>query len=185
MKNFFKKITCKLAYLTYKYIAVRTPPTFEFGGKPARNLRVFCARKFALYIGENVNIEKGANFSSSISLGNCSAIGVDAYIGAQTSIGDNVMMGPEVKIFTSNHCFDRIDIPMIEQGMSEILPVKIGNDVWIGSRVIILPGVTIGNGVILGAGSVVTKDIPDFAIACGNPAVVKKFRTSKTASLDL
>lgn len=57
------------------------------------------------------------------------------------------MMGPECIIYTTNHAFDRTDIPMCEQKFSDEKPVIIGNDVWIGGRVIILPGVHIGNGV--------------------------------------
>ena len=91
-------------------------------------------------------------------------------------IGNNVMMGPEVIIYTSGHKHDRIDIPMMEQGSSEVQPVKIGNDVWIGGRVIILPGVKVGNGAIIGAGAVVTKDVPDYAIVGGNPAKVIRMR---------
>ena len=84
------------------------------------------------------------------------------------------MMGQEVIIYTTRHNDNRIDIPMMEQGMGNVLPVKIGDDVWIGGRVIILPGVTIGNGCIIGAGAVVTKDIPPYSVAVGVPAKVVK-----------
>ena len=86
------------------------------------------------------------------------------------------MMGPECYIYTRNHAFSRTDVPMREQGMQDFKPVTIGNDVWIGARVTILPGVKIGNGCIIGAGSVVTKNLPDFAIGGGNPARVLKYR---------
>ena len=86
------------------------------------------------------------------------------------------MMGPEVQIYTRNHIFDRLDIPMIKQGLSEPKPVIIEDDVWIGARVVILPVVRIGTGSVIGACSVITKDVPPFAIAAGNPATVKKNR---------
>jgi len=86
------------------------------------------------------------------------------------------MMGQDVVVFSINHEFDRTDIPMIKQGFQENQPVIIGNDVWIGDRVIILPNVKIGDGVIIGAGSVVAKSIPEFAIVVGNPAKVIKYR---------
>ena len=85
-------------------------------------------------------------------------------------------MGPEVLIMTSSHKFDRIDIPMCEQGDMSPKKVVIGSDVWIGARVIILPGVQIGSGSIIGAGAVVTKDIPPFSVVGGVPAKVIKSR---------
>ena len=84
-------------------------------------------------------------------------------------IGKNVMMGPDVTILTHTHNIDRTDIPMGHQG-SRIAEVVIGNDVWIGMRVIIMPGVKVGDGVIIGAGAVVTKDVPDYALMAGVPA---------------
>ena len=86
------------------------------------------------------------------------------------------MMGPECYIYTRSHSFDRTDIPMMEQGYGEVKPVVIGNDVWIGSRVTIMPGVHIGNGVIIGASAVVTKDVPDYAVVGGSPAKTLKMR---------
>ena len=72
--------------------------------------------------------------------------------------------------------FDDVTTTMRGQGFQEEKPVHIGDDVWIGGRVIILPGVHIGSHSIIGAGAVVTKDVPEWAIAAGNPAVVKKYR---------
>lgn len=79
-------------------------------------------------------------------------------------------MGTDVIIITRNHRFDRTDIPMMEQGFEEERPVYIGNDVWIGDRVLILPGVHIGDGSIIAAGAVVTKDVPPYSIVAGVPA---------------
>lgn len=89
------------------------------------------------------------------------------------------MMGPDVIIYTSNHETSRWDIPMRGQGATPKEKVTIGDDVWIGARVIILPGVTIGKGVILAAGAVVTKDIPDYAVVGGIPGKIIKFRNNK------
>jgi maltose O-acetyltransferase len=86
------------------------------------------------------------------------------------------MMGPEVLIYTTNHCIARTDIPMIRQGNRPVAAVNIGDDVWIGARVIILPGVTIGSGSVLGAGAVISKDVPPFAVVVGNPGRVVRFR---------
>ena len=86
------------------------------------------------------------------------------------------MMGPHCTIYIRNHAFDRLDIPMCEQGFQSEKPIVIGNDVWIGGHVIILPGVQIGNGAIVGAGAVVTKNVPDYAIVGGNPARIIRYR---------
>ena len=90
-------------------------------------------------------------------------------------IGDDVMMGPNVSIYTRNHAFERTDVPMNTQGVSDEKIVVIENDVWIGANSIILPGVTVSKGAIIGAGAVVTKDVPEYAIVGGNPAKVIKF----------
>ncbi len=89
--------------------------------------------------GKNVNIERGAVFSSKVELGNNSGIGINASIGGTTYIGDDVMMGPDCIIYTRNHKFDDITTTMRGQVSQEEKPVYIGNDVWIGGRVIILP----------------------------------------------
>ena len=93
-----------------------------------------------------------------------------------TIIGNDVMMAPEVIILSGSHKFDRTDIPMREQGAPPKKTVQIGDDVWIGTRSIILPGVTIGSHSIIGAGSVVTKDVPEWAIVAGNPANLIRYR---------
>ena len=94
----------------------------------------------------------------------------------EVTIGDNVMFGPRVGIYTTNHAFDpeeRIDNVVISK------PVHIGNRVWIAADVKIVQGVTIGDDSIIGAGSVVTKDIPAGVIAAGNPCRVIRAITEK------
>ena len=129
------------------------------------------------HCGKNVNIERGANFSmgGGISIGSGSGLGINCVVHGPLSIGNNVMMGPDVVILTHTHNIDRIDIPMGQQG-SRVAKVSIGNDVWIGMRSIIMPGVAIGSGAVIGAGAVVTKDVPDYAIVGGVPARIIKFR---------
>lgn len=88
------------------------------------------------------------------------------------TIGDRTIFGPYTMIHTANHGMDP-DRPRIEQGWVKE-PVSIGKDCWIGMGAVILPGVTIGDGVIVGAGSVVVKDLPPRTVAVGNPCKVIK-----------
>ena len=94
-------------------------------------------------------------------------------------IGENVLIGPDVKVYTAVHPVSADERVYTDKaGYSAIrtqtAPVVIGNNVWIGGGAILLPGVTIGDHTVIGAGSVVTKSIPEKAVACGNPCVVKK-----------
>jgi maltose O-acetyltransferase len=86
------------------------------------------------------------------------------------------MMGEDVIIISSNHQFSRTDIPMTQQGFQTEQPVVIGDDVWIGSRAIILAGVKVGTGAIIGAGAVIAKDVPEWAVVVGNPGRVIRLR---------
>ena len=141
-----------------------------------RRLREACCQLFLMKCGKNVNIERCASISSRVELGDNSGIGAYASISGKCIIGNNVMMGPHCTIYTRNHEFSDTLTPMCQQGFSEEKLVVIGDDVWIGGHVIILPGVRIGSHSIVGAGSVVTKDVPEWAVVAGNPARVKKFR---------
>lgn len=154
------------------------PPISSLG----RTVRRQLCKSIFTYCGENVNIGKQANFGlgRDISIGSNSSIGPYAQIvgsgwGGTLTIGDNVMMGPEVVILLSEHNHERTDIPMNQQGV-RTTAVVIEDDVWIGMRSMILRGVTIGKGSIIGAGAVVTKDVPQYAIVGGIPAKVIKYR---------
>lgn len=150
-----------------------------------RKIRSFIGRYVFDSCGKNINIEKGADFGTGngISIGNNSGLGINCIVRGPLKIGNDVMMGPDVIIYTSNHETSRCDIPMRWQGATPKEKVIISDDVWIGARVIILPGVTIGRGVILAAGAVVTKDIPDYAVAGGVPAKVIKYRNKKNLNM--
>ena len=110
-----------------------------------------------------------------IEIGSFSELGTNCIIQSNTFIGDYVIMGPDVKIYTRNHIFTSLDVPIAEQGHTNE-KVMIGNDVWLGANAIITPGVTIGDHAIVASGAVVTKDVPAYAIAGGVPAKVIKYR---------
>jgi acetyltransferase-like isoleucine patch superfamily enzyme len=92
-------------------------------------------------------------------------------------VGDNTMIAQSVKLISTNHAYIKKDILIKDQHIiDEKKGIVIGSDCWIGAGTVILPGVSLGNGVVIGANSVVTKNIPSYAVAAGNPAKVFKFR---------
>lgn len=90
---------------------------------------------------------------------------------AKVEIGDNVFIGPNVSIFTACHPVDHKER---DTGVEWAEPVRIGNSVWIGGNATILPGVTVGDRSVIGAGAVVTRDVPSDVVVAGNPARVIK-----------
>lgn len=162
--------------IIYNLIGKRMPLSdcrFHFGSK---KVRAFCGKLILESCGRNVNIEKGAAFDARVSLGDNSGIGVNAFISAHVTIGNDVMMGPDCMLLTSNHGMEIIDVPMWRQPFTEPKPIVIEDNVWIGARVIILPGVRVGTGSVIGAGSVVTHDVEPFSIVGGNPAKLIRYR---------
>lgn len=168
----------KIALLIYYLIATRFPtqpvPGWKFGYRLRRKL----LRLIATDCGSGVIVKQNAYIGSGQGLvvGNNSQLGADSRIGPGTVIGDNVLMGPEVVIMTTAHAFEDPRKPIRRQGALPVNPVEVGDDVWIGTRVIVLPGVILGKGCVVGAGSVVTRDVAPLAIVAGNPARVIRQR---------
>jgi acetyltransferase-like isoleucine patch superfamily enzyme len=92
--------------------------------------------------------------------------------GAGITIEDDVMMGSGVHLYVHNHCFDSPDVPIIDQGYYASQEIVLKKGCWLGANVIVLPGVTIGENSVIGAGSMVTKSIPPKVLAAGSPAKV-------------
>lgn len=86
-------------------------------------------------------------------------------------VGDRTLIGPNCSFYSATHPLDPF-LRMGTQGPEYGKPIRIGPDCWFGGNCIVLPGVTIGKGVVVGAGSVVTRDVPDFSVVAGNPARV-------------
>ena len=143
----------------------------------SKNIRAFICMRLFHKFGENVNIEPKVIFYNlhKSEIGNNSGIGMGSYIGT-VKIGNDVMMGPEVVILSLDHNYFDPSIPIRSQGVREDRPVVIEDDVWIGTRSIILPDVKIGKGSIIAAGSVVSKNVEPYSIVAGNPAKVIKKR---------
>ncbi len=124
---------------------------------------------------------QGEKGDSEIIIGNNVALNynvmINADCGGKISICDNVRIGPYTVMRAANHKYSDISRPIYEQGHSPGV-ILIEEDVWLGAHVTVLPNVTIGKSSIIGAGSVVTKDIPPFSIATGIPAKVIRKRTS-------
>lgn len=116
-----------------------------------------------LYCGFGFNIEVGDNFFAN---NNCVFVDPGKII-----FGDNVFIGPNCGFYTAHH---PIEAELRNKLLEQAFPIHVGNDVWIGGGTTVLPGVTIGNNVVVGAGSVVTHDIPDDVVAYGNPCRVKR-----------
>lgn len=109
------------------------------------------------------NIEVGKNFFANY---NCTILDV-----AKVKIGDNCMFAPNVAVYTASHPIH----PATRSTLYEYgIEVTIGDNVWVGGNAVICPGVHIGDNCVIGAGSVVTKDIPAWSVAVGNPAKVIK-----------
>lgn len=165
-----------LLYSIYSYFSMLTWCVLNFSPQFVR--RIFFRLTFKRF-GQGGFIDYGCfvRYPWRVSIGNDVDInrGCELYPSMQTSEGlivldDNVVLGPGVIIFSSTHSYASLGLPDVSA------PVKICRYVWVGGRSIILPGVVIGEGAVIGAGSVVTKDIPPYCVAVGNPARVIKRR---------
>ncbi len=164
-----------LIYYLFARHLPRSHVQYSFG---SRAVRAFIVKRLFKSLGKKVNIEPKVIFynMSESEIGDYSGIGIYSFIGT-VKIGRNVMIGEELMAISLNHEFSSTEIPMRLQGIQKDEPIVIEDDVWIGSRVTILPGVKIGRGSIIGAGSVVTRAVLPYTIVAGNPA--KEIRRRK------
>lgn len=147
----------------------------RYNGTPGdgQDLRTTLLRDFLSTVGEGTVVLSPfmCDYGYNISLGrnvfiNYHCIFLDC---APITIGDDVQIGPAVQLYTAEH---PLDAEVRRSGLESASPIRIGSDVWIGGGAVVLPGITIGDRSIVGAGSVVVHDVPPDSVVVGNPARV-------------
>ena len=195
MNSFFQKII-------NEFFAYLDAIVFAWPGQSGNKLRLWLVSSRIHTIGKNCFIERlsffrglgNMSFGSGVSIGtsnhffadkgtirignktffniNCN---INASVGGVIDIGSNCLFGPNVVLHSSNHRYRDVSMPVIEQG-HDCADIHIKDNVWLGANVIVLAGVTIGEGAIVAAGAVVTQDVPEFSIVGGVPAKFIKSR---------
>ena len=170
----------KLCLILYYGFATYLPDSYApVVGKISNKIRVFLVKRIFKKCGKISTINRKAYFGNGtdVEIGDYSGIGANCILPNNIKMGKYIMMAPNVHIFSGNHRFSRLDIPMCQQGNDEKKEVVIEDDCWIGAHVLITPGRKILKGSIIAAGAVLTKDFPEYSIVGGNPA--KLLRTRK------
>jgi maltose O-acetyltransferase len=170
---FWQRISRSSALVLYYGLAIKLPGRGALS-EPSRLIRQNLCRAFLDECGAWVNIGPDVHLGdgSNIRIGERSGLGRGCRIYGGLTVGEEVMVGPEVAFLASNHRFDRRDIPIGRQGIGDLAPAHIEDGAWIGLRATILAGRVVGKGAIVAAGAVVTKDVAPFTIVGGNPARV-------------
>ena len=173
-----KKVVCYLLYiLVAKHLPIRLGPI----GRASRKIRMFLSRPLfhkvegSFKLGRGIDFDNGANIILRDHANIGSYASLTACSKATITIGRHVMMGKECIFICQNHKYQ-------EGGGYDGLNagnILVDDYAWLGHRVIVLSGVTIGKHSIIGAGAVISKDVPPYAIAVGNPAKVVKYRDNK------
>lgn len=164
-------------------------PFFHKHGKGSKvchhaRMDVFPWRKFEL--GPGAIVEDFAvvnNGAGDVLIGDKTRVGIGAVVVGPVVIGKSTSLGPNVHVAGFNHTFEDGDRDWNEQGLT-FRPISIGDECLIGANSSVIGGVHIGNRVQVGAGSVVTKDLPDACVAVGNPARIVKLYNKETKTWD-
>lgn len=170
-----KRIYLLLYYAILQHIPMQPMPGYKFG---------YSMRRWAVKhilgnrCGKDVIVKDRCYFGNGgrLRIGDRSQMGQNARLSGTITLGNDVVMGPDVVMMATSHEFARTDIPINQQGEKTEEPIVIGNDCWIGTRAIILPGVTLGDHCIVAAGAVVTHSFPGNTILGGVPARLLKTR---------
>lgn len=165
----------RLMYFAYIAFLRHTPEDYRPYALFFPALRSWLVRGFAERCGERPRVKSGGDFSPAIRIGDRTELGTRCLIQGGAVLGSDIIMGPDVKIYTRNHEFGDTARPIRDQG-KRFAETRIGDDVWLGANVVVLPGVSIGDHSVVAAGAIVTRDVPPWSIAAGNPARVIRSR---------
>lgn len=162
------------------YLRLRHPrAAFGAGCDVRRGLHLLVGPGGRVEFGAACVLDHGATLEcyGALTVGDRTIFGHHCTVGVRESveIGDDCLIAELVSIRDHDHRFDRLDVPVREQGAA-CAPVRIGRNVWLGAKVTVLKGVRIGDNAVVGANAVVTKDVPANAVAVGIPARVVRMR---------
>jgi len=168
------------ALALYYGLAIKLPGRGPLS-EPSRVIRQVLCRRFLDECGEWVRISSNVYLGdgSNVRIGDRSGLGRGCRVYGGVTVGEQVMVGPEVAFLASDHRFGRLDVPIGHQGIGDLAPPRIEDGAWIGLRATILAGRVVGGGAIVAAGAVVTRDVAPFTIVGGNPATVIGDRREK------
>ncbi len=160
----------------------------EFGKHTVIQMPVRLVGERRIAIGNNVFIAAGAwlqviddgepSDEVALRIGDDCAFAGGSVLSAVKSLtlGRNVVCARNCYIADHSHAYMAVGVAVVEQGLTDVLPVVIEDDVWLGQNVLVLPGVRIGRGAVIGANSVVHSDVPSYSVAVGVPArIVRRF----------
>jgi len=202
LRHLFSRILARRLWLSFSKIndQVKSPPYLEdlclfkhprniYLGNRIRFLRgatVLADPIGRIILEDDVIVSRFAiveSIGGNIRIGKRSGLGDFSNLYGQggVDIGEDVMIASGCRIVPSNHGIDDQTLPISLQPSSS-KGIKIGNGTWVGTNVVILDGVSIGIGAVIGAGSVVTRNVPDYAIVAGIPAKILRFRPGFSAS---
>lgn len=178
-RGLFKEVGSSL--ILGQGVVLRHPRKITFGNCVSIDdyalLDAVGAGETGISIGNDVIISRNCVIQGKtgpVTLGNKVVLGCNTILPSSSGIviGNSVLIAANCYVGGGQYFTNRTDIPILQQGVGSKGPVVIGDDVWLGSGVIVLDGVNIGTGCVVGAGAVVTKDLPDYSVAIGVPAQI-------------
>lgn len=174
LKNGMHKLKLVLYYLCIQ----KLPHSRFFSG--FNTLRLWYVAKVLKIIvhDKKSKFENGIYISDArnLKIGSYVRINEHVFLQGKITIGDFALIAPNVSIYTQAHIHNEVSIPVVQQGSEKEQEVILKNNVWLGRNVVVLPGITIGEGAIVGANAVVTKDVAPYTIVGGVPAKLIKER---------